>query len=75
MDYADREHNSSRSEGEKTEKLTKVVEIVAIIAIMAIFVTNALTMQIDGTLTGALVGAIVFIATKKYYKMKSAGLP
>jgi len=50
-----------------------VLYIVAIIAIVILEVANMLTMKLDGTLLSGCVGAVVFIATKKYYKMKYHG--
>jgi hypothetical protein len=45
-----------------------VVLIVAMICITVLEIVNALTMKIDGNILSAVVGAIVFIATRQYYK-------
>lgn len=47
-----------------------VVECVAIAAITAMEVANLMTLQLDGTLLSSLVGAVVFVATRRYYKRK-----
>jgi F0F1-type ATP synthase assembly protein I len=45
-----------------------LVLIVAMICITVLQVVNALTMRLDGNILSAVVGAIVFIATRQYYK-------
>ena len=45
-----------------------LVLIVAMICITVLEVVNALTMKVDGNIISAIVGAIVFIATRQYYK-------
>jgi hypothetical protein len=45
-----------------------VVLIVAMICITVLQVVNALAMRIDGNVLSAVVGAIVFIATRQYCK-------
>ena len=47
-----------------------IVMIVAIICITVLEIVNAFTMKIDGNILSAIVGAIVFIATRQYYKAK-----
>jgi len=47
-----------------------VVLIVAMICITVLQIVNALTMKIDGNILSAIIGAIVFIATRQYYKAK-----
>jgi len=42
--------------------------VVAIICITVLEVVNMLTMKIDGNILSTIVGAIVFIATRAYYK-------
>jgi len=44
------------------------VIITAIICITVLEVVNLLTMKIDSNILSAVVGAIVFIATRQYYK-------
>jgi hypothetical protein len=45
-----------------------IVLVVALICITVLQVVNALTMKIDGNILSAVIGAIVFIATRQYYK-------
>jgi len=40
-----------------------------------IFLANAVTLKINGNLTGLIIGAIVFIATKQYYKSQLEKVP
>jgi hypothetical protein len=47
----------------------KIEVIVGIIALAALEVTNMLTMQMDGMVMSGIVGAIVFVITRQYYKM------
>jgi glucose-6-phosphate-specific signal transduction histidine kinase len=47
-----------------------LVLIVAMICITVLEVVNAFTMKMDGNIISAIVGAIVFIATRQYYKAK-----
>jgi len=42
--------------------------IVAIICITILEIVNMLTMKLDGNILSAIVGAIVYVATRKYYK-------
>jgi len=42
--------------------------IVGIIAITVLEIVNMLTMKLDGNILSAVVGAIVYILTRKYYK-------
>jgi hypothetical protein len=48
-----------------------VLYIVAIICITVLEVVNMLTMKIDGNILSAVVGAIVYLATRTYYTMKA----
>jgi len=70
VDHTDRKYNTHR--GDSTERLTwaTVLEIIGILSLVGIFLINAATMKINGNLTGVIIGAIVYIATKKYYKEK-----
>lgn len=70
MDYTNRKHHTPG--GESTERFawTKVLEITGICALVVIFLINSVTLEIDGNLTGVIVGAIVYVATKTYYKEK-----
>jgi len=70
MDYTDREYDSPGGESTQEIKGSQVVEIIAIAALVLIFLINAVTLKINGNLTGVLVGAIVYVATKTYYKEK-----
>ena len=70
MGYPVWKHNSPRGESTKETKWTKIVEIVAILSLVAVFSINAVTTRLDGNLTGVIVGAIVYVATKTYYKEK-----
>lgn len=45
--------------------------IVGIIAITVLEIVNLFTAKIDGNILSAVVGAIVYILTRKYYKMRS----
>jgi len=47
-----------------------LVLIVAMICITLLEVVNAFTMKLDGNIISAIIGAIVFIATRQYYKAK-----
>ena len=47
-----------------------IVEMFAIAAITAMEVANLMTLKLDGTILSTLVGAVVFIATKRYYQRK-----
>ena len=47
-----------------------LVLVVAMICITVLEIVNALTMKIDGNILSAIIGAIVFIATRQYYKAK-----
>jgi glucose-6-phosphate-specific signal transduction histidine kinase len=47
-----------------------LVLIVAMICITLLEVVNAFTMKLDGNIISAIIGAIVFIATRQYYKTK-----
>ena len=49
-----------------------ILMIVAIICITVLQVVNMLTMKIDGNILSAIVGAIVFIVTRKYYKARQS---
>jgi len=51
-------------------KDSTIVVIVAIICITVLEVVNMLTMRIDGNVLSSIIGAIVFIATRAYYKSK-----
>jgi len=48
-----------------------IVEAVAIAGVTAIEIVNLLTVHIDGLLASSIVGAIVFLATKKHYQVRS----
>jgi tetrahydromethanopterin S-methyltransferase subunit C len=48
-----------------------LIIIVGIIAITVLEIVNLLTAKIDGNILSAIVGAIVYILTRKYYKMRS----
>jgi hypothetical protein len=45
-----------------------IVLVVAMICVTVLQVVNALTMKVDGNILSAIVGAIVFIATRQYYR-------
>jgi hypothetical protein len=47
-----------------------IILVVAMICITVLEVVNAFTMKIDGNIISVIVGAIVFIATRQYYKAK-----
>jgi len=47
--------------------------IVGIIAITVLEIVNLLTAKIDGNILSAVVGAIVYILTRKYYKKGKHG--
>jgi len=49
-----------------------ILMIVAIICITVLQVVNMLTTKIDGNILSAIVGAIVFIVTRKYYKARQS---
>lgn len=49
----------------------KTIEAIAIIALSICYAAICVTMQIDGVVFGSVVGAIVFIATKQYYQIKT----
>jgi len=42
--------------------------IVAMLCITVLEVVNMLTMKIDGNILSAIIGAIVYIATREYYR-------
>jgi len=44
------------------------VEVIAIVAIAAIQTINVLTIKTDGMVASTTIGAIVFIATRQFYK-------
>jgi len=48
-----------------------ILYIVGIIAITVLEIVNLLTAKIDGNILSGVVGAIVYILTRKYYKMRS----
>jgi len=48
-----------------------ILYIVGIIAITVLEIVNLLTAKIDGNILSAIIGAIVYILTRKYYKMRS----
>jgi hypothetical protein len=43
---------------------------IAIICITALEIVNMLTMKIDGNILSAIVGAIVFLITREYYRFR-----
>ena len=45
-----------------------LVLVVAMVCITVLEVVNMLTMKIDGNIMSAVVGALVFIATRAYYR-------
>ena len=51
-------------------KDSTILQIVAIICITILEIVNIIFAKIDGTILSGIVGAIVFIATKKYYEKK-----
>ena len=54
-------------------KITKLEAILAIVAMLCITVLEAINMlvfSIDGTILSAVIGAIVFLATREYYIQK-----
>ena len=75
MDHTHRKHHPCG--GESTEGLTwtKIIELCAICALVIIFLANAVTLKINRNLTGLIIGAIVFIATKQYYKSQLEKVP
>jgi hypothetical protein len=44
--------------------------IVGIICITVLEIVNMLTMKIDGNILSAVVGAIVFLITREYYRFR-----
>jgi len=50
------------------QTISEKVLICAIVCITALEVTNLLTTGKDGAILSSIVGAIVFIATRQYYK-------
>jgi hypothetical protein len=48
-----------------------ILLIVAIICMTILEIVNMLTMKLDGNVMSAIIGAIVFVATRAYYKKKS----
>jgi len=50
-----------------------VLYIVGIIAITILEIVNLLTAKIDGNILSVVVGAIVYILTRTYYKVKGGG--
>ena len=48
-----------------------ILMIVAIICITVLQVVNMLTMKIDGNIMSTIIGAIIFVATRAYYKKKA----
>lgn len=47
-----------------------ILLIVAMICITMLEVVNAFTMKLDGNILSAIIGAIVFIVTRQYYKAR-----
>jgi len=45
-----------------------IIYVVAIIAITILEIINLLIMKIDGNILSSVIGSIVFIATREYYK-------
>jgi len=50
-----------------------LVLVVAMVCITVLEVVNMLTMKIDGNIMSAVVGALVFIATRAYYRRGERG--
>ena len=50
-----------------------LVLVVAMVCITVLEVVNMLTMKIDGNIMSAVVGALVFIATRAYYRRGEEG--
>jgi len=50
-----------------------ILHIVGIIAITVLEIVNLLTAKIDGNILSAVVGAIVYILTRRYYKGRQYG--
>ena len=48
-----------------------ILLIVAIVCITILEIANMLTMKIDGNIMSTIIGAIVFVATRAYYKKKA----
>lgn len=46
-----------------------MLEITAIASITLLEAINMIVLKIDGTVLSGIVGAIVFIATRRYYKI------
>ena len=54
-------------------KISKIEAILAIVAMLCITILesiNMLVFNIDGTILSAVIGAIVFLATREYYIQK-----
>jgi len=54
-------------------RITKIEAILAIVAMICITLLEAINMlvfNIDGTILSAVIGAIVYLATREYYIMK-----
>ena len=49
-----------------------ILLIVAIVCITILEIANMLTMKIDGNILSAIVGAIVYVVTRKYYKARQS---
>ena len=49
-------------------KISDIVIIVALICVTVLEAINLIYNKIDGTILSAIIGAIVFLATRKYYK-------
>lgn len=45
-----------------------ILTIVGIVCITALEIANMLTMKLDGTILSSIIGAIVFLVTRRYYK-------
>jgi len=54
----------------KISKYELILSIVAMICITILEAINMLVFNIDGTILSAVIGAIVFLATREYYIMK-----
>ena len=48
-----------------------MIEITAIACITILEAINMIVLKIDGAILSSIVGAIVFIATRRYYKLTS----
>jgi len=46
-----------------------MIEITAIICIAILEAINMIVLKVDGAILSSIVGAIVFIATRRYYKL------